>query len=48
MQDWQDPDNVASSRATAFKSEYEYSDDEDDKKKKFKIDLKDPSEHYKD
>ena len=49
MHDWQDPDNIASSKNTALKSEYEYSDDEDENKKKsYKIDLKDPSANYKD
>ena len=43
MQDWQDPDNVASSRNAAFKSEYSDDEDETNKKRSYKIDLKDPS-----
>ena len=47
MPSWQDPDNIASSRNAPLRSEYSDDSDDENKKKSFKIDLKDSSDRYK-
>ena len=47
MPSWQDPDNIASSRNAPLRSEYSDDSDDENKKKSFKIDLKDSSDRFK-